>query len=248
MNEARRQWYLKAMGLTPWVARAPLPGAAPSELLDWRIESENDEGMAGEPATVAEATPVASPQRPASPPPAVTKQAAPPPVEAEPQRAPEAAVVTGEAPALAFTLEAHLAGDTWVMFEQEDAQAPGLGRYGAPLAASLLAVFGVTPQRPRRFYCPLTADQPMSADEAAQALQAFVDGLARQAGGARVMLCLAEQHVLALFGAERYQPFTLGERPALAISTLAEMLAEPATHKARSWRAMVEGGFAGGQQ
>ena len=29
MNEAQRQSYLKAMGLTPWVARVALPGTAP---------------------------------------------------------------------------------------------------------------------------------------------------------------------------------------------------------------------------
>ena len=40
MNEAQRQHYLKALGLTPWVARAPLPGAASSPLLDWDDEEE----------------------------------------------------------------------------------------------------------------------------------------------------------------------------------------------------------------
>lgn len=40
MNEAQRQHYLKALGLTPWVARSPLPGAASSPLLDWDEEDD----------------------------------------------------------------------------------------------------------------------------------------------------------------------------------------------------------------
>ncbi|MCU5788796.1 hypothetical protein B27N_03799, partial [Alcanivorax marinus] len=77
--------------------------------------------------------------------------------------------------ALVFTLEVHLAGDTWVAFQQEDAQAPELGRHTGALAAALLAVYRATPERPRRFYCPL-AGQPTAAAEAGQALRAFIDG------------------------------------------------------------------------
>lgn len=256
MNEARRQWYLKALGLTPWVARMPLPGAAASPALDWQEETDSAPGQtpptvpAGE--VVAEATPVASPQRPADPRPA--PQPPEPAVEAPrtetpPEPEPAADAQGGKAvPAgatLTFTLEAHLAGDTWVVFEQEDAQAPGLGRYGAPLAAALLALFGAAPQRPRRFYCPLTADQPMNPEAAEQALRAFFDGLIRQGGGERILLCLDEAHVRALFDGERYRAFTLGQRPALAVSTLAEMLAAPAQHKRLTWQAMQAAGFAG---
>ena len=32
MNEAQRQSYLRALGLTPWVARTTLPGAAPIDI------------------------------------------------------------------------------------------------------------------------------------------------------------------------------------------------------------------------
>src|SRR5690606_10393007 len=35
VNELQRQAWLDAFGLTPWVATQPLPGAAPSALLDW---------------------------------------------------------------------------------------------------------------------------------------------------------------------------------------------------------------------
>lgn len=244
MNEAQRQRYLKALGLTPWVARTPLPGAAPSPVLDWREEAE------AAPAQVAVATPVAAPQRPA---PVVEPEASPdaesateagapsaPPPRAEPA---PAAPVSPER-ALTFTLEAHLAGDTWVVFQQEDAQAPGLGRHTGALAASLLAVFGAGPSRPRRFYCPLT-DQPMDGEQAAQALGAFFGGLVRNQGGSKVLLCLEEPLASALFGVERYRSFALGELSALAVSSLGEMLAEPAAHKASSWRAMRAQGFDG---
>lgn len=256
MKEAQRQRYLKALGLTPWVARRALPGAAASPLLDWEEETE------GLPAQVAVGTPVAAPQRPA---PAAREPASMPdeppraPVEVPraPNQAPRAPVApAAEAPAkreaapvaagaaLTFTLEAHLAGDAWVVFQQEDPQAPGLGRHTGALAGALLAVFGATPARPRRFYCPLT-DEPMDAGQARQALEAFFSGLARQNGGARVLLCLDETLTRGLFEIGRYRPFNLNKLEALAISTLAEMLEDPARHKGDSWRAMREQGFDG---
>jgi len=127
---------------------------------------------------------------------------------------------------------------------QEDSQAPGLGRFEAPLMANLLALFQARPQRPRRFFCPLT-DQPMPAAEASQALSAFIAGLCEQAGGERVLLCLPDSLCDALFQQPRYQPFQLGGRPALVVSSLAEMLAEPAEHKKASWQAMQANGFHG---
>lgn len=248
MNEAQRQRYLKAMGLTPWVARSALPGAAPSPELDWEQETD------GAPAQVATGTPVASPQRPAGyqdpsarrTPDAgnVTGEPAGPtpatPGKPAPERAAPDPAVAGDA--LIFTLESHLAGDTWVVFQQEEAQAPGLGRYTGALAAALLAVFEATPSRPRRFYCPLT-EQPMGAEQAVEALQAFLGGLVRRGGGRRVLLCLEEPLAGALFEGERYQPFPLGDLTALVVSSLSEMLADPPRHKRRSWQAMQAGGF-----
>ena len=150
----------------------------------------------------------------------------------------------GRADVLVFTLEVHLAGDTWVVFQQEDPSAPELGRHAGTLAGSLLAVFGAGRERPRRFYCPL-AGQPTGAGEAAQALRAFVAGLARRQGGERVLMCLDENLAGALFEQPRYQPFQLGDLPALVVSSLEEMLAEPVRHKRDSWRAMVTEGFDG---
>ena len=160
-----------------------------------------------------------------------------------PEPTPPAPAVT-RGKGLTFTLEAHLGGDTWLLCAQEDSQAPGLGRFEAPLMANLLALFQARPQRPRRFFCPLT-EQPMPAQEASQALSAFIVGLCEQAGGERVLLCLPEALSEALFDQPRYQPFELGGRPALVVSSLAEMLAEPAQHKKASWHAMQANGFHG---
>ena len=268
MNEAQRQSYLKAMGLTPWVARVPLPGAAASPELDWPVDEP-----ASAPASAGPSVDVAVPSRepaqdsraPVSTPepssaPASAEQAlegsaaaalakAPSAKPAEPSRR-EAAKEEAPAPAkakvkgLTFTLEAHLGGTTWLLCAQEDSQAPGLGRFEAPLMASLLALFQGRPQRPRRFFCPLT-EQPMPAEEAAQALSAFVAGLSEQSGGERVLLCLPEAVAEAMFEHPRYQPFELGRLPALVISSLAEMLADPVQHKKASWQAMQAHGYDG---
>ncbi len=301
MNEAQRQSYLRALGLTPWVARAPLPGAAPSETLDWEAETD------GQPAPVADAVPASVVPRPAPAPSAAmveepsargeepsARDKEPsargeepsargkepsargkepsagdgPPARVEPPATPveepstsgqaartqESARVAeaqgafkeggGRAEVLVFTLEVHLAGDTWVVFQQEDPSAPELGRHSGTLAGSLLAVFGAGRERPRRFYCPL-AGQPTGAAEAAQALRAFLAGLAGRQGGGRVLLCLDEALSSALFEQPRYQPFRFGDLPALAVSSLEEMLAEPVRHKRDSWRAMVAEGFGG---
>ncbi|MBM1145774.1 hypothetical protein GN155_018475 [Alcanivorax sp. ZXX171] len=290
MNEAQRQSYLRALGLTPWVARTPLPGAAPSETLDWDAETD------GQPAPMADAVPASVVPRPAtapSAPPGEEPSAGgrkpsaggegkkpsaevegkpsaeggapsareeqpsrpvqePPPGQASPPREEARVAETqeafteggGRADVLVFTLEVHLAGDTWVVFQQEDPSAPELGRHAGTLAGSLLAVFGAGRERPRRFYCPL-AGQPTGAGEAAQALRAFVAGLARRQGGERVLMCLDDNLAGALFEQPRYQPFQLGDLPALVVSSLEEMLAEPVRHKRDSWRAMVTEGFGG---
>ncbi|MBQ23309.1 hypothetical protein [Alcanivorax sp.] len=268
MNEAQRQSYLKAMGLTPWVARVALPGAAPSPALDWPEEEQaNAPASAGPVVDVAmpsrepESAPVDAPLAAAesSPAHAGTEHAPEASAADALAKAPSARSVTpaqeqakGEAPApakakvkgLTFTLEAHLGGTTWLLCAQEDSQAPGLGRFEAPLMANLLALFQGRPQRPRRFFCPLT-EQPMPADEAAQALSAFVAGLSEQSGGERVLLCLPETVAQALFEQPRYQPFELGRLPALVISSLAEMLADPVQHKKASWQAMQAHGYDG---
>ena len=67
----------------------------------------------------------------------------------------------------------------------------------------------------------------------------------RSLAGQRVLMCLDDNLAGALFEQPRYQPFQLGDLPALVVSSLEEMLAEPVRHKRDSWRAMVTEGFDG---
>lgn len=273
MNEALRQQYLKAMGLTPWVAQRPLPGAAPSPLLE---DDAFDEAPAAPSlassltarveSTSAPAAPTAvvseSPKAESLPPQEAASSAAPVVKEEQapgltsvvaatekadstPQVATQNAQPENQETPLTFTLEAHQAGEVWLLCAQEDSQAPGLGRFEAPLMANLLALFQARPGQPRRFLCPLTAD-PMFASDAHAALDAFVAGLCEQSGAEKVLLALPETLTRALFDVAPYTPFTLGGKTALAISSLAEMLADPVCHKRASWQAMQAHGFAGG--
>jgi hypothetical protein len=61
---------------------------------------------------------------------------------------------------------------------------------------------------------------------------------------AKLLLCASEATVQALFGSERYQPVMREQITILPVSTLTEMLADPAGHKRTSWQAMVTHGFA----
>ena len=256
MNEANRQSYLRAMGLTPWVAHTPLPGAAPSPWLEWDDEQDSSapamevgdtqsvtpSDQAGHAVTEAVSGEAAMSLKDSLESPARPKVS--PQTEGVVAKKESAAPAPARGKGLVFTLEAHLGTNTWLLCAQEDTQAPGLGRFEAPLMASLLALFQGRPERPRRFFCPLT-DQPMQAGEAAQALSAFIAGLCEQAGGEQVLLALPESLNQALFGRPRYQPFEISGHPALVISGLDEMLAEPAVHKKASWQAMQEHGFDG---
>ncbi|AFT71710.1 hypothetical protein B5T_03443 [Alloalcanivorax dieselolei B5] len=248
MNEPQRQSYLKALGLTPWVARVVLPGAAPSPEL---APPEPPPAPEAAPASTEAPRVAVETETPKAPPSLSSElERTPPPAPRPVAREPATPVQAAAQPvaadqALVFTLEAHLAGETWLLFQQSDAKAPGLGRHDGALAASLLAVFAAVPSRPRRFYCPLTDDQPMDPNAASQALTAFVAGLARLDGGQRALFCLNETLAKQVLGTERYQEFKLGEMGALVVSSLDEMLSEPARHKKRSWQAMVESGFHG---
>ena len=58
-------------------------------------------------------------------------------------------------------------------------------------------------------------------------------------------MLLPESLNQALFSQPRYQALDLGGRKALVVSSLSEMLEDPATHKKASWQAMQEHGFDG---
>lgn len=247
MDELHRQAYLRAMGFTPWVAGAALPGAAPSPRLAAPAPPEPAEMAASAMRAMSAA---ASPENAPVPAgaaadagrlslPSLEKALeggqAPAP-QAPAPRPPTASVAQGPR----FTLQAFATPNVWVVLEQEQADAPGFGREAQQLAANLLRVWHVGPGQPRRFLCPPDG-RPMAADQAALALGAFLGGLGRS-GTQRILLCASEA-TAALILPARFRAVPQGHGLWLAVSSLAEMLAEPAEHKRRTWRAMVEAGF-----
>ncbi|KAF0809418.1 hypothetical protein A167_01863, partial [Alcanivorax sp. S71-1-4] len=139
-----------------------------------------------------------------------------------------------------FTLQAFATPNVWLVLEQEQADAPGFGREAQQLVNNLLRIWQVGPGQPRRFLCP-PGGEPLPADQAAQALGAFLNGLTR-GGAARVLLC-AREETTALVLPERFRVQRQARGEWLAVSALTEMLAQPAEHKRRTWQAMVGAGF-----
>lgn len=234
MDERLRQRYLRQMGFTPWVATVALPGAAPSPLLTLVDDAPALEGDHDSAANVT-AESVRSLLETAAPP-AVAMPVAP-----EPPTRP----LAPEVPSLRFTLQAHAGAQVHVWVEQGDADAPGLSREELQLLANLLKLFGGQPQaEPRRLVCGPTAGQPMTAAIARPTFDLFQRRLLGRGVSARLLLCASAATVEALFAAPRYQPLVNDQVTILPISTLAEMLADPAGHKATSWQAMKTHGFA----
>lgn len=235
MNELQRLAWLKAMDLTPWVARQPLPGAAPSPELVWPEQA----AARVEPVTPADA---GGEQAPATPAPQVS-----PSRSVETSRSAEPAPRPPTRPAVAgglrVTLQAHQAGEVWVLAEQSDPGAPDLGRDALRLLHNLLKIFpGGGSQR--RFVWPLSG---LAADDAAAGptFLSFVQALGNADQGARVLLCAREETVRALAGAARFEPVAAGNAVLLPVASLDEMLADPVVHKRPSWQAMVRAGFNG---
>jgi len=240
MNEPQRQAYLKALGLTPWVAAEPLPGAAPTPALDW---PEIDNSAAAVTAPANEAPPAASEASAAIPDTAraavdnLSTPAAETKANASQAPAPEPAREK-VAPATRITVQAHQVGDIWVLAEQEDAGAPDLGREALQLLQNLLAVFPGERRGARRFLWPLS-DVTQGDDALQKTFLSFARGL-----GGRILLCAGEDSCRKLLGSERYQ-LLQAPVPVLPVSALTEMLADPVDHKRASWQAMLAAGFHG---
>jgi hypothetical protein len=221
MNERLRQRYLKQMGFTPWVAVTALPGAAPSA--ERYVDIDDDDSAHQVAAVVAEA-PVAA-------------------EKADNQSAPVLPVPS--APSLNFTLQAHRGSDVHLWVEQQQADAPGLNREEQQQLAALLKLFGGTVQSdPKRLVCSATAGKPMTADIARPMFELFLRRLLGRDTTAKLLLCASDSTVQALFGSDRYQPLLRDQITILPVSTLTEMLSDPAGHKRSSWQAMRDHGFA----
>ncbi|PKM23066.1 MAG: hypothetical protein CVV10_01115 [Gammaproteobacteria bacterium HGW-Gammaproteobacteria-14] len=262
MNELQRQRYLKQMGFTPWVAATPLPGAAPSPLLEWPARSQPSATAAQNPPATQEVQPVvAKPAESAesigeAPPidiaallnsPATASVSESVSTDGKPalkaEKAPgrtEEGLNTG----LMFTLQAHVAGDLHVWVEQQQADAPSLSRDELFLLNRLLGVLGGTPQAdPRRLVCVPGAGQSMTPELARPMFQAFARGVLGKDSQTRLLLCAREATIQALFDGPHYQLWQQGNLTCLPVSALAEMLGDPLQHKRNSWNAMLRHGF-----
>lgn len=245
MNERLRQRYLKLMGFTPWVAVTALPGAAPSPERDASVDDEFDDTEA---VTASEAP--AAPDLSALLADTGTNQVSAPATEkkADSQVATTASVErtpVENTPSLTFTLQAHRGSEIHLWAEQQQPDAPGLTREEQQQLAALLKLFDGTVQSdPKRLVCGATAGKPMTAEVARPMFDLFLRRLLGRNTSARLLLCASEATTQALFGSERYQPVMRDQITILPVSTLSEMLADPAGHKRTSWQAMVTHGFA----
>lgn len=233
MNELQRQAYLKALGMTPWVAVAPLPGAASTPELDWP-EASNESQALSVPSTANVVDVPVTPVPKEVPTVLPTDASIVTPGAAEP--VPKAGAAT--IPATRITLQAHQVGEVWLLAEQDDPSAPDLSRDALQLLHNMQAIFPGERKGVRKFLWPLS---DIGMDDAA--LQKTFLSFARGLSG-RLLLCVSAESCNKLLGVERYQ---LLEQPVpmLAISSLTEMLAEPVRHKRESWQAMLVTGFHG---
>lgn len=262
MNEQLRQRYLRQMGLTPWVAIEPLPGAAPSPLLEIEVaqpvavlESSGQEKAAQESSAPAQNMPA---QNTATVPQAVadmlqkkpekrtatSNQLADSKAASRSEAESTSATATDTAPSLMFTLQAHRGETIHLWAEQQQPDAPGLNREEQQQLAALLKLFkGTAQHEPKRFFCAPTAGRPMTAEIARPMFDLFLRSLLGREAEVKMLLCVSEDTAQALFDAPRYQPVVRGKYTFLPVSSLTEMLSDPAAHKATSWKAMQDHGF-----
>lgn len=223
MQELRRQAYLKAMGMTPWVARRTLPGAPETAVLEWPApvepQARTPESPLSVPETPAEKT---KPHRPEQ--------------TATPRPAPPAA------DSLRFTLHAFSAPGMVLLAQQADPGAPEPGREEQRMLAGLLRYLGVRDRRPRSFAWPLPGMQA-EADHAHASLEAFLRRLCQDAGCDRVLWMLKEPLAAELLRGERFRSHEWAGLRCLPVASLEEMFRQPAEFKRRSWQAMVRHGF-----
>lgn len=224
MQELRRQAYLKALGVTPWVARGRLPGAPEPVML--------------ERPTVPAPEPV--PERPELSVPQAGHEKAP--VSAPQPAASPRAATPAESGGVRFTLHAFAASGVLLVVQQADADAPEPGRTEQRMLAGLLRYFNARDRRPRTFAWPLPGVSA-PADQAHASLEAFLRRLCQDSGCERVLWLLDEALTARLLRGERFRPLDRAGLKGLPVASLAEMVEQPGTFKRQTWQAMVKHGF-----
>lgn len=238
-QELKRQHLLGELGLAAWVAQTQLPGAISSQVLGEKpgktpkAPQVPKAPAASAPATSPGESPLAAVRQGLG----TTKKTPPPPVKQ--------AVVAAPAPEVPksqpqqFTLHAYAMSFGYLLVEQQDPKAPGFDRQEQNLLKNLAALWGGLAPQSIVFQCPPSA-QPIFKPEAKELLGGFVGGLEDSAQTPNnSTLIVASESLATLLVEQRYR--AQGQR--LAISSLAEMLADPLKHKSTSWQAMLQAAF-----
>lgn len=246
-QELKRQQLLGELGFAAWVAQTPLPGAISSQVL-------------GEKPSKAPAAPKAPPRAQAPQPQAAAPQSTtespfaqvmkelggaskakrtPQPQIIEPEPIAEAAPEKPKGTPYVFTLHAFAMPFGYLLVEQQDPKAPEFSREEQGLLKNFSALWGGIHQRAKVFQCPV-GGQPMYQADAKEFLQGFMSGLEETITAPNnKVLILASETIAELLVETRYQ---LSDQR-LAVSSLAEMLADPLVHKRQSWQAMLQAEF-----
>lgn len=249
-QELQRQKMLRELGFAAWVVQKPLPGAMASPVLGVKPGAAAQQTPAAATVPAAEAASAPSGENPQTllaqvraglggKRPSQNPSAKPSPPAAG------STVQNTLAPRtpMRFTLQVLPMSFGYVMVQQKDPSAPGFSRDEQHLLQGFTALWGGYQGLARTFACPL-GRQPMYAEDAKEALGGYLSALseATQAPNHNVLV-LAEAEVAELMVGQRYVATPLGAGQLLVVSSLAEMLAAPATHKKNSWNAILTAQF-----
>jgi hypothetical protein len=221
MEELLRLDYLKAMGITQYVARMPLPGARPSPVIHMETPAPSQpsrvSGLLDENATDSKKSPAPLPQTPVLPTSSTGTSSTAVPVVFQCQIA-------------IWTV-----ADLLIL-----ADAPRLDNNQMTLLRNILQAIGRTDalSDARQFSWPLPQRKDKNVVAAREHFQGLLDGGLLQTVGLRQILCFGDS-IGALLSSndtesnlQQYQDW-----PVTTVCALHEMLAQP-LRKADTWRAL----------
>ena len=228
MEERQRQVWLKAMGLTPWVASQPLPGAAPSPVIEVRAPVQPE----AEPSPVRAITDNLRKSTPTSTPRVAKREVTTPVNVAAP----------APVPGLRFTLYAYDMGSLWLVAQQHQADAPDFSRDELGKLQQLMRVWGGAPLSKRRaLVLSERTVKPLDSQTVRETVNHFMKVLARKYP--RFLFSASESFNRVLHDQSRFQLIDEEDYQWLVISTLHELIFQPEEHRQLSWDAMNKAGF-----
>lgn len=223
MDEALRLHYLDAMGITGYVARAPLPGALPSPAL--QPSAAEAENVAAAPVRVSQllaADPALSKPKPQHVPAATSTVAATP-------------VAASASPVFQCQLAIWAVDDLLVL-----ADMPRLDNSQQQLLRNILQAIGRNQSAlpaVKQFSWPIPQRKDRSLEAARDHFQGMLDGGLLQKD-LRQVLCFGSVAAMLLVTDDGAEPVAqYKDWPVTTVCDLHEMLADP-SRKAGTWRAL----------